>query len=202
MPAGVLEVAEIKPAALPCLIDGEEQELRYINQGNAGDPQQQAWRASLGISEVIPMPSSAYTPPVLHIVLPGVTAELKTAWCTAGLLAYSVTVSGEPVVVPVAQPRRTEARERLRAGAANRGLVVAAGTAGVVAGVAGRALWKHFWKVVVTRFAVRGALAAGLAAVDGPLPIGDLIALGMTLVTIGQIIADWDDIWREADSLA
>lgn len=34
------------------------------------------------------------------------------------------------------------------------------------------------------------------------LPIGDLIALGMTLVTIGQIIAEWDDIWREADKLA
>lgn len=202
-PAGVLQVAEIKPAVLPCLVDGEEQELRYIDQGNAQDQQQQAWRASLGVSVVTPMPSNAYPPPVLHLVLPGVTAQLKTAWCTPGLLAYSVTASGEPVVVPVPQSRRSEERERLRSEATSRGLVVATGAAaGIAAGVAGRALWKHFWKVVITRFAVRGAVAAGLAAADGPLPIGDLIALGLTLVTIGQIIADWDDIWREADRLA
>jgi hypothetical protein len=48
---------------------------------------------------------------------------------------------------------------------------------------------------------LRAAIAAGLAVADGPLPIGDLIALGMTLATIAQIISDWDDIWREADHL-
>jgi hypothetical protein len=200
---GILQVAEIKPATVPCLVDGEEQELRYIDQGNARDPVQSAWRSSLGISVVSPMPPSAYSPPVLYMVLPsGATAELKTAWCTPGLMAYSVTLSGKPVAVPVPQARRAEASQRLRTEAADRGVAVGAGVAiGVATAVAGRALWKHFWRVVVTRFALRAAIAAGLAVADGPLPIGDLIALGMTLATIAQIIADWDDIWREADHL-
>jgi hypothetical protein len=59
-PGGILQVAEIKPAAMACLIDGEEQLLGYINQGNAQDPDQVAWRNALGIKVVAPMLPSTY----------------------------------------------------------------------------------------------------------------------------------------------
>lgn len=93
---GILQVAEIKPAALPCLVDGEEQLLRYIDQGNAQDPAQVAWRASLGVKVVTPMLQSAYPPPSL--VVPPVI--IRTAWCTAGLLAYTVDLIAPPAKVP------------------------------------------------------------------------------------------------------
>jgi len=48
-------------------VDGEEQELRYINVGNAPDADQQAWRASLGVKVVSPMLEAAYAPPDLHL---------------------------------------------------------------------------------------------------------------------------------------
>ena len=62
-PGGILQVAEIKPASMNCLVDGEEQLLRYIDQGNAPDAAQAAWRIAYGISVVAPMPESAYSPP-------------------------------------------------------------------------------------------------------------------------------------------
>jgi|GEM_PF-3901888 len=102
---GILQVAEIKPAALPCLVDGEEQELRYIEQGNARDAAQAAWRQSLGIKVVAPMLESAYSPPTLQVGVPGAaSAELTAAWCTPGLLAYTVrvhTTPPPPITVPV-----------------------------------------------------------------------------------------------------
>ena len=61
---------------------------------------------------------------------------------------------------------------------------------------------RNFWKAVVARFAVRGATAAGLAAADGPLPVGDLIALGLTLWTVIDIIRYSDQLWRDADRIA
>ena len=39
-PGGILQVAETNPAEIECLVDGEEQLLRYIDQGNAHDPAQ------------------------------------------------------------------------------------------------------------------------------------------------------------------
>lgn len=203
-PGGILQVAEIKPAAIPCLIDGEEQALRYIDQGNAQDPAQAAWRASLGVTVVSPMLESAYRPPQFVLSLPGVArAELKTAWCAPGLMAYTVNLSGQPIAVPVPQDSRARERERLREEARRRALAVGVGGAAVaVAAVAGRALWRHFWRVVIQRFAVRGAIAAALSAADGPLPFGELISLGMALVTAVQIIDGWNDIWREADRIA
>jgi hypothetical protein len=202
-PNGILQVAEIKPASIPCLIDGEEQELRYIDQGNARDDTQAAWRSSLGVTVVSPMLESAYSPPNFIISIPGVArAELKTAWCGPGLMAYSVSLSGQPVPIRVPQSRRNEERQRLRDG--SRGAVpamVAAGAAAVTV-VAGRALWRHFWRAVIERFAIRGAVALGLSAADGPLPFGELISLGMAVVTVVQIVNDWNDLWREADRIA
>ena len=58
--------------------------------------------------------------------------------------------------------------------------------------------WRFFWRAVARRFAVRGAAAAVLAAADGPLPIGDLISLGLALWTIWEIVQLWDALWGEA----
>lgn len=58
--------------------------------------------------------------------------------------------------------------------------------------------WRFFWKAVAKRFAVRGAAAVTLAAADGPLPIGDLVAAGMALWTVVDIIRLNDELWREA----
>ncbi len=58
--------------------------------------------------------------------------------------------------------------------------------------------WRFFWKAVAKRFAVRGATAAALAAADGPLPIGDLVAAGMALWTVVDIIRLNDELWRDA----
>lgn len=108
---GIVEVAEIKPASIPCLIDGEQQLLRYTENGNALDPPQVAWRAAQSVTAVAPMRESAYRPPVLNIVLPGAgTLELKTAWCSPGLLAYSLKRQGQREQVKV--PRREEERQR------------------------------------------------------------------------------------------
>ncbi|MDH3604501.1 MAG: DUF4157 domain-containing protein, partial [Candidatus Tectomicrobia bacterium] len=60
------------------------------------------------------------------------------------------------------------------------------------------ALWRHFWKVVIKKFALRGGIAVTLAAADGPFPIGDLISLGMTLWMIWDMYQLWDELWREA----
>jgi len=107
---GILQVAELKPAAIECLVDGEEQALRYINEGNAQDPDQKAWRASLGIRVVAPMLPSTYQPPPLPLG----PCRVRTAWCTPGLMAYSVVCPGPPPV-PVPRDLRQEQEQRQRA---------------------------------------------------------------------------------------
>ncbi|MEJ1239288.1 hypothetical protein WBG78_14220 [Chryseolinea sp. T2] len=68
----------------------------------------------------------------------------------------------------------------------------------MVIAAAGTVSWKFFWKAVAKRFAARGATAAFLAAVDGPLPIGDLIAAGMSIWMVVDIIRFSGDLWKEA----
>jgi hypothetical protein len=74
--------------------------------------------------------------------------------------------------------------------------IVATGTLAVRAG------WRHFWKAVVSRFAVRGTTAATLLAIDGPLPVGDLIAAGLTLWTVVDVVRFNSELWREAERIA
>ena len=62
--------------------------------------------------------------------------------------------------------------------------------------------WKFFWRAVAIRFAVRGVAAATLAAADGPLPIGDLIAVGIAIWTVVDIIRLSDVLWRDAAEIA
>jgi len=87
------------------------------------------------------------------------------------------------------------AREgRLSALANTLGLIMVSGAAYVG--------WKYFWKAVAKKFAARGATAALLATADGPLPIGDLIAAGLAVWTIVDIIRLSDTLWAEAGLLA
>jgi hypothetical protein len=194
--AGVLSVAEIKPAAWECLVDGEVQLARYIDQGNATDEQQAAWRTSTGVTAVVPMQPSVYSPPTIAAG----KVTIRTAWCAPGMLVYSVTMGADPGPVAVPEKQRETERERLARQALERGVVI--GAAAGVAAVAGRALWRHFWRVVATRFAARGAVAALLAAADGPLPFGELIDAGLAVVTVIQIGVEWNELWRQADQLA
>lgn len=61
--------------------------------------------------------------------------------------------------------------------------------------------WKWFWKAVAKRYAPRAAAAALLAAADGPLPVGDLIAAGMLVWTIVDIVRLNEELWRDARRL-
>ena len=70
-------------------------------------------------------------------------------------------------------------------------------TTATAIGVSRKQLWNLFWKVVVKRFALRGTIAGTLAAADGPFPVGDLLALGMGVWTVGEIVFNWDSLWGE-----
>jgi hypothetical protein len=72
----------------------------------------------------------------------------------------------------------------------------------LVVGATAAVGWKHFWKAVVKRFAVRGAAAATLTVADGPLPIGDLMAAGLTLWTVIDVVRLSDQLWRDAAVIA
>jgi hypothetical protein len=100
----VLEVAEIKPASFRCAIDGEAQLAGYVDQGNASDSPQIAWRAAQGITSVVPMLPSTY--PGKTIIIG--TYMVQIEWCNSGLLVYQVMGSSLPVPVvvpvPVASP--------------------------------------------------------------------------------------------------
>lgn len=67
--------------------------------------------------------------------------------------------------------------------------------------VAGAVSWKYFWRAVAIRFAAQGAKSAFFAAADGPLPIGDLIAAGLSISIIIDIIRLNDTLWLEAAQL-
>ncbi len=72
-------------------------------------------------------------------------------------------------------------------------------TLGLTLAVAGAAVgWRYFWKAVAVRFAARGATAAVLAAADGPLPVGDLVAAGLAIWTVVDIIRLSDQLWMDA----
>ncbi|MFG1947047.1 DUF4157 domain-containing protein [Nonomuraea sp. NPDC048826] len=195
-----LEVAEVKPAALVCLVDGEIQLARYVGEGNSPDAGQQAWRTSKGIRGVVPMPPETYTPQGPIVAGPFI---IRTQWCAPGLLAYSVFTP--PRSRRVAEEERRRAQERIQAEARRRrAIAVGAAAAGAAAArvIAGKAAWRHFWTVVIERFAVRAAAAAALALADGPLPFGELLDLGLAAVTIVQIGIEWNELWRKADELA
>jgi hypothetical protein len=95
-----LFVAEIKPAVLPCLVDGEKQLAGYVLHGNARDEAAKQWRAQEGVRVVLPMPADHFHPPRFSLVTALGDIELLTGWCQPGLLGYAVRVrGGKPWVV-------------------------------------------------------------------------------------------------------
>lgn len=50
------------------------------------------------------------------------------------------------------------------------------------------AAWRLFWEEVIRRAGLSGTLAASLIVADGPLPAGDLIAAGLTLWMIYDLL--------------
>ncbi len=70
---------------------------------------------------------------------------------------------------------------------------------GITLAAAATALaWKYFWKAVAVRFAVRGSAALALSVADGPLPVGELISLGIAVWTIVDIVRLHDQLWKDA----
>jgi hypothetical protein len=57
--------------------------------------------------------------------------------------------------------------------------------------------WRKFWHAAAKKLGVRGTAAAGLMAADGPIVFGDLLALGLTVWTIFDLVMLWYDIWSE-----
>lgn len=79
--------------------------------------------------------------------------------------------------------------------------VIEGGLARRVEQSAGRAGWRYFWRAVIRRFSLRAATAAALSLADGPLPIGDLIAIGLALWMIWEMVQLWEVLWEEAHRL-
>jgi hypothetical protein len=59
-----------------------------------------------------------------------------------------------------------------------------------------RLFWGRFWKMVVSRFALRGAIAATLSLLEGPLPFAKLFLLGIAFYLVYEIIKEWPEIER------
>jgi hypothetical protein len=81
---------------------------------------------------------------------------------------------------------------------ANLAAALGIATVGVVGG---RVAWRYFWKAVAQRFAVRGTAALALSAADGPLPVGELIAMGLAIWTIVDIVRLSDVLWADAERI-
>lgn len=166
-------------------------------------------------------PGLSYRPG--HIIVASVsgqlTVKLKAELMGPGLIVYKLCLDSDAVIDLVIlaailryviKKMNEQARGRsfrpidlqpafaregeLSALALTLGLVMATGAA-----VVG---WKFFWKAAAKRFAARGATAALLAAADGPLPVGDLMAAGMALWTVIDIIRFSNELWAEAARLA
>lgn len=65
-----------------------------------------------------------------------------------------------------------------------------------------RAEWRHLWKAVLIRFAIVGTAAAVLAAATGPLLVGELVAAGLALWVVFDVIRYHEDLWWDAERLA
>lgn len=59
-------------------------------------------------------------------------------------------------------------------------------------------VWREFWKRVGAWLAKRGIAAGAIALADGPLPIGDLIAIGIGVWTLIELLDVLALLWEEA----
>lgn len=148
-----------------------------------------------------------------------VRATLKVQRAAPGLIVYKICLDSEGVLelatlalllrLIVREVNKQKGRGRFvpvdlaPAFQGNQQLEGLARTLGIsLAATAAAVGWKYFWKAVVARFALRGATAATLAAADGPLPIGDLVAAGLAIWTIVDVIRLSDELWRDAAAIA
>jgi hypothetical protein len=115
--AGVLQVAEIKPANINQVLEGETQVARYIDQGNARDQPQEAWRLANKITVVSPMLEQTFTPPSLFFPQPGFIIEAAFSWCQSGVLAYALRArrvpEGSRVRVPQRVPQTNKEKDQV-----------------------------------------------------------------------------------------
>jgi hypothetical protein len=86
-----------------CLIDGEQQLVRYVAAGNG--QAQASWRQQVGIGWVFPMRTTPYPAPP---PLPLGNYLVTFGWCVPGLMLYNVQRRRIP------QPHRAPARQRQR----------------------------------------------------------------------------------------
>ena len=144
-----------------------------------------------------------------------VQATLRVRRAAPGLLVYRLCLDSEGLIelgtLVVLLRHIVREMNRQRRGrtfrpvdlapvfARNRQLGDLAQTLGLpLAAATGIVGWRYVWKAVAKRFAVRGTAAAALAAADGPLPVGDLVAAGLAIWTIVDVIRLSDELWREA----
>jgi hypothetical protein len=99
--AGILEVAEIKPADWLWLGEGIAQVGRYVKNGNDTDSVIAEWRKTNGITTVSPMLPTTYA--VSTLVVAGTT--IQVAWCGPGVLVYkALGGKQDPIKVPEWKP--------------------------------------------------------------------------------------------------
>lgn len=126
----ILEVAEIKPAHWPLMVEGEFQLERYVREGNAADPAAQQWRDKESISTVAPMPPGSYTPPATLLVG---AIPIVIQWCHPGLLVYKAIGPPPPLPQPSERKQENEQEERVRVPEMLPELVVATGLSALMA---------------------------------------------------------------------
>jgi hypothetical protein len=61
--------------------------------------------------------------------------------------------------------------------------------------------WKFFWRAVVKRFALRGAVAELMLASLGPIGVGELITAGLLVWTLVDIVRLNDELWASAQQM-
>jgi hypothetical protein len=61
-------------------------------------------------------------------------------------------------------------------------------------------VWLEFLQEVGSQFDAEVAMIVGATISDGVLPIGDLVAAGITLAIAVEIYSKWDSLWQEAAS--
>lgn len=147
-----------------------------------------------------------------------ITSYLEANLIRPGLIVYKVCLESNPVLdlatlaailrYIIAQMLRQRGRGGFRpvdlepAFARAGQLSNLAGDLGLRRVVAtGRVPWNYFWKAVAKRFAVRGTAALALSAADGPLPVGELISLGLAVWTIVDIVRLSDELWADAERI-
>jgi hypothetical protein len=65
-------------------------------------------------------------------------------------------------------------------------------------GIPEELVWKEFRKRIAAWLAKRGIVAGALALADGPLPIGDILAIGLAIWTAIELISLLSKFWEDA----